>query len=78
MPDTCQNWVYFYAVNVVMVDMETVIVVSFIPIIVVNSFIRNWSHKNKTVSCWTRLTLKNEFPLVALCNGWVILDIDVM
>ena len=34
--------------------------------------------KNKTVRCWTRLSKKNEFILVALCNGWVILDMDVM
>ena len=40
--DTCYNRVsYYYAINVVIVNMENVIVVNFKPVIIINSFRRN-------------------------------------
>ena len=41
-PETWHNWVsYYYAINVVMFNVETVIVVNFKPVIIVNAFRRN-------------------------------------
>ena len=48
--ETSHNWVsHYYAINVVMVNAETVIVVNFKPVSIVNSFKRNWT-KNKSIS----------------------------
>ena len=43
---TCYNRVsYYFAINIVMVNVETVIIVNFKPVIIVNSFRRYWIHE---------------------------------